>query len=76
MRPEDVGWSSESIVLSKHSGRHALVARAKALGYPLDGAALDDAFAAFKALADEVGVVDDARFAALLREHGSAGMRP
>ena len=68
IKPEDVGLTPEGIVLGKHSGRHALVARAKALGYVLEGEQLDATFAAFKEIADEVGIVDTARLAALLSE--------
>ncbi|HEX4761354.1 MAG TPA: alpha-isopropylmalate synthase regulatory domain-containing protein, partial [Sphingomicrobium sp.] len=66
--PDDIGLATESIVLGKHSGRHALVARAKALGYILEGEQLGLTFAAFKAVADEVGIVDTARLVALLSE--------
>ncbi len=66
MKPEDIGLVIDGIVLGKHSGRHALVSRAKALGYILEGDKLDQAFAAFKIVADEVGIVDTARLLALL----------
>jgi 2-isopropylmalate synthase len=68
IKPEDVGLTPEGIVLGKHSGRHALVARAKALGHVLEGEELDRTFTAFKVIADEVGIVDTARLAALLSE--------
>jgi 2-isopropylmalate synthase len=68
IKPEDVGLTTEGIVLGKHSGRHALAARAKALGHILEGEQLDRVFAAFKAVADEVGIVDTARLVALLSE--------
>ncbi|HEX4737687.1 MAG TPA: 2-isopropylmalate synthase [Allosphingosinicella sp.] len=68
MHPEDIGLSTDGIVLGRHSGRHALAARAKELGYVLEGAKLDLAFAAFRAQADEVGIVDAARLLALLAE--------
>ena len=68
IRPEDIGLATDGIVLGKHSGRHALAARAKALGYVLEGDQLDRTFAAFKAVADEVGIVDTARLVALLSE--------
>lgn len=66
MKPEDIGLSTDGIVLGKHSGRHALASRATALGFPLEGEKLDRAFAEFKAVADEIGVVDTARLVALL----------
>lgn len=68
MKPEDIGLEVEGIVLGKHSGRHALVARAKALGFVLEGEQLDETFAAFKKVADEVGIVDTARLVGLLSE--------
>ena len=44
MKPEDVGLSSNQIVLGKHSGKHALAARARELGWTLDGERLQAAF--------------------------------
>lgn len=70
MKPEDVGLASNSIVLGKHSGKHALAARAKELGWTLEGEALEQAFTAFKAVADEVGLVDSARLIAILEGEG------
>ena len=66
MKPADIGLDTDGIVLGKHSGRHALVARARALGIVLEGASLDRAFAAFKAVADEIGIVDTARLLSIL----------
>jgi 2-isopropylmalate synthase len=66
MKPEDIGLSTDGIVVGKHSGRHALAARAKALGFVLEGDKLDRVFAAFKDVADEVGIVDTARLLAIL----------
>lgn len=74
MRPADIGLDTDGIVLGKHSGRHALVARARSLGVVLEGAALDRAFAAFKAVADEIGIVDTARLLSILS--GQASGRP
>lgn len=68
MKPEDIGLSVDGIVLGKHSGRHALAARARALGYVMEGEQLDRVFATFKAVADEVGIVDTARLIAILSE--------
>ncbi|MEQ7874752.1 2-isopropylmalate synthase [Sphingomonas sp. ASV193] len=68
IKPEDIGLSTDGIVLGKHSGRHALAAKAKALGHVLEGETLDHVFASFKALADEIGIVDTARLVALLSE--------
>jgi 2-isopropylmalate synthase len=68
MKPEDIGLATDGIILGRHSGRHALAARAKELGYVLEGPKLDRAFAAFRVQADEVGIVDAARLLALLAE--------
>jgi 2-isopropylmalate synthase len=71
MKPEDIGLATDGIVLGKHSGRHALAARALALGHLLEGERLDRVFGAFKELADEVGIVDSARLVALLASQES-----
>ncbi|MGY6531450.1 2-isopropylmalate synthase [Glycocaulis sp.] len=66
MKPEDIGLASNTLVLGKHSGKHALAARAKELGHDLDTEQLNAAFAVFKEVADEVGTVDSARLATIL----------
>ena len=73
MKPEDVGLESNAIILGKHSGKHALVARAKKLGFELEGEALETAFKRFKVVADEVGLVDAARLTAILTDEGEGG---
>jgi 2-isopropylmalate synthase len=52
MTPESVGLKSSSLVLGKHSGRHAFKKRLEELGYDLDDVKLNQAFERFKALAD------------------------
>jgi 2-isopropylmalate synthase len=47
-----VGLSSNSIVLGKHSGRHALRKALQEMGYELDGHVLNTAFKRFKEIAD------------------------
>ncbi|WP_438020791.1 2-isopropylmalate synthase [Sorangium sp. So ce315] len=59
MRPEMVGVTQTRLVLGKHSGRHALRNRLEELGYSLDEAQLEAAFASFKALADKKKHVTD-----------------
>ncbi len=66
MTPASVGQAGTRLVLGKHSGRHALRQRLAELGLPLAGAALDTAFARFKALADRQKVIADADLLALL----------
>jgi 2-isopropylmalate synthase len=47
-----IGLETNSIVLGKHSGRHALRKALEELGYAIDGAALNTAFKRFKEIAD------------------------
>ncbi|MED5464581.1 MAG: 2-isopropylmalate synthase [Myxococcota bacterium] len=53
MAPEDVGFNESSLVLGKHSGRHALRDRLKELGYALSDEELNRVFTSFKELADK-----------------------
>jgi len=53
IRPEDVGFYGEGLVLGKHSGRHALLERLKLLGFNLNKGQLKNAFSRFKELADK-----------------------
>jgi 2-isopropylmalate synthase len=66
MRGETVGWDGSTLVLGKHSGRHALRCRLEALGHQCDEVALDLLFARFKELADRKKVVDDRDLAGLV----------
>src|SRR5579875_1142326 len=52
MDARDVGLEANSIVLGKHSGRHALARALRQLGFELDGQALNAAFRRFKEVAD------------------------
>ena len=52
MTPESVGVRESSLVMGKHSGRHAFREKLKELGYELGENALEDAFTRFKLLAD------------------------
>jgi isopropylmalate/homocitrate/citramalate synthase len=49
MMPETVGVKQTSLVMGKHSGRHAFVHKLEELGYKLAGNQLEDAFVRFKA---------------------------
>lgn len=53
MDARDVGLESNSIVLGKHSGRHALRDALTQLGFKVEGNALNQAFQRFKELADK-----------------------
>jgi 2-isopropylmalate synthase len=52
MTPESVGLTASSLVLGKHSGRHAFKKRLEELGHDLSDEMLNRAFDRFKALAD------------------------
>jgi 2-isopropylmalate synthase len=73
LRPEDVGLARSSLVLGKHSGRHAFRDRVKALGFELDEFEFNRVFEEFKALADKKKELFDGDIEALvLRAEGSA----
>jgi 2-isopropylmalate synthase len=48
-----IGLEANSIVLGKHSGRHALRKALEELGFTVEGAALNTAFKRFKEIADK-----------------------
>ena len=68
IRPEEVGVARSSLVLGKHSGRHALERRYRELGYELDDAMLAKLYGEFTALADKKREILDEDLLALL--HG------
>ncbi|MCC7547062.1 MAG: 2-isopropylmalate synthase [Burkholderiales bacterium] len=60
MRAEDVGWSTNKLVLGKLSGRNAFKQRLKELGIELDSEeAVNVAFSKFKDLADKKSEIFD-----------------
>ncbi len=66
MTPELVGVSKTSLVMGKHSGRHAFKEKLKELGYELGDNGLEVAFTRFKDLADRKKIVYDEDIAALV----------
>jgi len=66
MMPESVGVKQTSLVMGKHSGRHAFVHKLEELGYKLAANQLEDAFVRFKALADRKKHVYDEDIEALV----------
>jgi 2-isopropylmalate synthase len=68
MRPETIGLSANKLVLGKHSGRHALRAQIKELGYDLSDEELNLVFAKFKELADKKKHVMDEDLEAIVTE--------
>jgi len=69
MRAEDVGWSTNKIVLGKLSGRNAFKQRLKELGIELDSEdAYNKAFQRFKDLADKKAQIFDEDLQALVAQ--------
>ena len=69
MRAEDVGWSTNKIVLGKLSGRNAFKQRLKELGIDLDSEdAYNKAFQRFKDLADKKADIFDEDLQALVAQ--------
>ena len=66
MRPEDVGVKATSLVMGKHSGRHAFKDKLSDLGFELGDNALEDAFRRFKDLADRKKQIYDEDIEALV----------
>jgi len=66
LTPDSVGISKNQLVLGKHSGKHALVARIKELGYELDDEQIGETFMKFKELCDKKKVVTDSDIEALI----------
>jgi 2-isopropylmalate synthase len=66
MTPDSVGVSKTSLVMGKHSGRHAFKEKLKELGYDLGDNGVEVAFTRFKDLADRKKIVYDEDIAALV----------
>ncbi len=73
MTPQSVGISETQIVLGKHSGRHAIAERLRALGYSLSDAEINPIFARFKELADMKKEIYDEDLDAIVYEESSRG---
>ncbi|NNF00254.1 MAG: 2-isopropylmalate synthase [Pyrinomonadaceae bacterium] len=68
MTPESVGAPKTDIVLGKHSGRHALIARYSELGFELESEEITSIYEAFTTLADKKKTIYDQDLLALLPE--------
>jgi 2-isopropylmalate synthase len=73
MNPESIGLASNRLVLGKHSGRHALVARIRELGLDTTDVDMNRLFDAFKALADAKKTVYDEDLIALVAQESVRG---
>jgi len=67
MTPQSVGVPGTSLVLGKHSGRHALGLRCEELGFRLERHELDQVYRHFVALADATKTVEDSHILELIR---------
>ncbi|MDG2306458.1 MAG: 2-isopropylmalate synthase [Candidatus Binatia bacterium] len=68
MEPSTIGRPSNSLVLGKHSGRHAFLDRLKTLGLWYPELDMNEAFVAFKALADKKKNVYDEDLMAIVAQ--------
>ena len=66
MTPESVGLHKSTLIMGKHSGRHAFKAKLQELGYELGDNEMQDAFQRFKDLADKKKDVYDEDIVALV----------
>ncbi len=74
LTPASVGAPANSMVLGKHSGRHALSHRLRELGHTLEQAELDAVYQRFAALADRKKSIYDQDLLALLVEAPDASL--
>lgn len=72
MTPQSVGIKHSTLVLGKHSGRHALRQRYEELGYNLSPEELEKAYHLFTKLADEKKQVFDDDLVAILQDEVSS----
>src|SRR4051794_4119489 len=68
MLPETVGVKQTSLVMGKHSGRHAFIHKLEEMGHKLAGNQVEDAFVRFKALADRKKHIYDEDIESLIDE--------
>ncbi|MGI6432799.1 MAG: 2-isopropylmalate synthase [Sphaerochaetaceae bacterium] len=66
MTPESIGLKKTTMVLGKHSGRHAFVNKMGELGYELDESMAEKLFADFKNVADKKKEITDRDLVALM----------
>ena len=72
MRAEDVGWSTNKMVMGKHSGRNAFKTRLEELGMVFETEQeLNDAFVSFKELADRKHEIYDEDLQSLITDNSN-----
>ena len=68
MLPADVGVAQSTLVLGKHSGRHALKHRCEELGFELTRLELDRVYRAMIELADRQKTIEDTEMSAIVAD--------
>jgi len=68
MRAEDVGVPSTTLVLGKHSGRHAVQSRCEALGITLSRLELDQVYKLLIQEAESLRVIEDHHLARMVED--------
>jgi 2-isopropylmalate synthase len=68
MTPESVGLNRSTLVMGKHSGRHAFRTKLKELGFELADGEVNEAFLRFKDLADRKKEIFDEDIVALVED--------
>ena len=76
MKPRDVGVQDSQLILGKHSGRHAVVDRAKTMGYELEDDEVEAIMKRFKDLADVKKRVFDSDLEAIITGFETSTMGP
>ncbi|GMR14876.1 MAG: 2-isopropylmalate synthase [Gammaproteobacteria bacterium] len=76
MRPQDVGLQDSQLILGKHSGRHAVVDRAREMGYQLEEGEIEAIMVRFKELADVKKRVFDSDLEAIITGSQTGAIGP
>ncbi len=67
--PAEVGSGESSLVMGRHSGRHALQLKLRQYGVDLGGNAFEEVYRRFKLMADDRKAVSDGEILALVKTH-------
>ena len=73
MKASDIGITKSTMVLGKHSGKHALRERLEEMGYEVSDEQLDGIFTRFKQLADRKKNITSSDLEALVLDRGGKG---
>ena len=71
MTPESIGIQQSTMVLGKHSGRHAFETRLSELGYTLTPEEVNDYFETFKQICDKKKTISDSDLEAIVHHRAS-----